>query len=92
MSSKLAEDIEDMFDERDKQEHPAENEEIIMKDYPIRAMWYQEVYTMDLGCSKKNISNWSNLKSNGVVFRRVVMCGRPFKKNKLIWDPEDVLA
>ena len=50
----LAEDLEDMFSERDKNEHAPENEEIIMKKYPlVGASWYQEIYTMDLGVSKK---------------------------------------
>ena len=89
----LAEDLEDMFAERDKNEHAPENEEIIMKKYPLMgASWYQEIYTMDLGKSKKNINNWNSLTSNGVVYRRVVMCGRAFKKNKQIWDPTDVMA
>jgi hypothetical protein len=92
----LAEDFEDMFAEPDESEHPYNKEEIIMKRYPIGASWYQEIYTMGLPRPKNEMRETDytpgHLTSNGVVFRRIVMCGRAFKKNKMLWDKDDVLA
>lgn len=55
----LKEDLDDMFADRkeNEKEFPPENEEIIMKNYPLfGAGWYQEIWTMDLGMSKSNLS------------------------------------
>jgi hypothetical protein len=95
----LAEDLDDMFADRNEndREFPPEKEEIIMKRYPLVFGWYQEIWTMDLGVSKKNlaVNYYQDMKTtlrSGITYRRIVCCGRPFKKNKHIWDSSDVTA